>query len=245
MITYIGLTTSTIVLIASIRAHQLHSMRTPRNQVHKKIISLLLVATYIMAITYPAIFAYIGSKQGRKGVGITVIISLSLAIIILHASYFLIIREIFKSKNRLSSLVISERAHKRQIKAMTMINLIMLTFVGTNILLLVRGVLMIYSSFNNLWEEENERMLNIFGTVVLITLITLIINPAVYFYAQKDIRREFYKMKLGRMVSKKQVSGEPNTQHKNTRTKHTKHNVVTKQCKRKHLYVFLKSQGSE
>ena len=102
-ILYFGLTIISIVIIAIIRAYQLKSMRTPQNQISKKLLLTTLIVAFCIMMMYPALLAYIGSVHRSKGVGTTLLISIVLAFSILTIAYYSIWNEIKKSKQRLHS----------------------------------------------------------------------------------------------------------------------------------------------
>ena len=153
---------------------------------------------------YPALLAYIGSVHRSKGVGTTLLISIVLAFSILTIAYYSIWHEMQKSKQRLRSTNNQSAAGSYQQRAAQTIQRVLTAFVLTHILMMTRGILMIYHRYHQQWEKENKEVLNNIDVAsLIIASLDVIINPIIYFYMQEDIRKELYKIKVIKMILRK------------------------------------------
>ena len=204
---YVGLTISCIVTIAIVRAYQLQSMRLPQNPIHKKTLILVLLISFIIIGTYPAIVAYIGTKHGEKGVGSLLLVSLILAFVILLLAYGKIWNEMNKSKNRLKALNNKSSTTSYHQRAAQSIIRVIMAFLVTHILLFTQGALTIYGAFNFEWKAKNEALLNdINVAAMMMASLGGLINPIIYFYTQTDIQRNLREMKLFQVICRMKSS---------------------------------------
>ena len=211
-IVYLGLTITSIIIIAIIRAYQLRSMRTPQNQISKKLLVTILIVSFCIIMVYPALLAYIGSVFRLKGLGTALLISIVLALVILSIAYYSIWNEIKKSKQRLRSTSNQSTAGSYHQKAAQTIQRVMIAFVATHALLIIRGILIIYSGYHSHFEENNLDVLNDIDVAsLMIASLDVIINPVIYFYMQGDIRKELFRIKLIQMVLRERNNNESYT----------------------------------
>ena len=203
-IMYIFLASAIVVLISIARASQLRSMRTPQHHIGKKTVTVILLLVYSGAGISPILLAQIISTYGSKGVGIAIIICLLLSTSILITTYTVIVYEMKKSKKRLAAATNSTQSHSYRRSAIKTINLVIISYAATHILLFACGIFYIFMSFNQEWESALGEAFNDLGIAALgVACLNVIINPAVYFYTQNDIRKEIYRMNLIQVMLKK------------------------------------------
>ena len=216
---YIVSTICNVMLIALVRASQIRSAKIPQQHISKRVIIIFLLNYFVAAIS-PLVLALIGSKFGSKGIAIAITTGLFLSVPVLMTASAVVVCEMKKSQRRLNASTDHSQTHSYHDKAIKIVNLIIISYAVTHILLFIRGVMLIYSSFNRAWENKHKNSINNLDiAAVLLASLDIILNPAVYFYTQKEIRNEIYKVQLIQIIlcktKTKSLDIEPNTVRSN------------------------------
>ena len=188
-----------VTIIALHRANNIRKMRVAKEKLSVLKTTVVFLIPPIASIAATLLLPFGGVQIGEKGMGLITIACISTAAFVIITSYSIIGVMIWKSMKRTKNITsTSNNVHK---KAINTINRVMAAFFVTHILLIIKGTII---AIRNLDGEElyvNLNYVNIISSILVSAGI--IINPLVYFFPQKNLRKKVIVMEVFQNIKNK------------------------------------------
>ena len=200
---YIWLNFSNVMHIALSRARNIK--KNPVSKSYKTDIILLATAP-IWSIVMPIFIFLVYSYQGMKAVLIFTFVEFSLLTCTVALSYGFIIHTVKKSIRKLKKFNQTNHSLHQQERTLNKVKHTVSLVIGGYLVIFIPFLcayaIEVYNFHDEDFRQRNQLFHHIFLTVSgIILYISSIINPVIYFYTQRDFRKEIRRFSVFQQIS--------------------------------------------